>query len=81
MLTSKLAGAFVLMGVLTLTGCSLQSKVVKDNGMRYGYHVVTCTNMPDWADKVKEGLGQSKVCFRSANDILILPRDYDTSKL
>jgi len=77
----KFATVVLAVGILAMTGCGFQSKIVKNDGQRYGYHFSLCSNLPDIADKLKAGLGQSKACLRSANDILLLPKDYDTNNL
>lgn len=71
----------MILPLLLLMGCSLKAGTVKQDGAQYGYRVISCVNMPDIADKVKDGLGKSKVCFRSIANVLVVPDGYPEDKL
>ena len=66
---------------ILLVGCSVGSHSIKQDGMQYEYHAYSCAAVPEWAAKYKEDLKDKKVCFRAGAGVVILPADFDESKL
>ena len=67
--------------LVLLSGCSFSTNTLKQDGHQYEYHVKSCVRMPDIANKVQEGLGQSKVCLRAGVGVVIVPSDYPEDRL
>ena len=72
----SMKSSLVILGALTLTlaGCAVHMKTISEPGQNYGIEGGACVNMPDLADKVKEGLGKSKVCAEGHAHIHVQPK-------
>ena len=64
-------------GLILLSGCAFQGKAVMEPGQQYGYGFNACQPIPEIVNKVKEGLGDMKVCVVAEAGILVLPKDVE----
>ena len=64
--------------IVVLSGCtSVNGGLKYSEGQEYGYMANACQNLPEIASKIKEGLGDMKVCILAGAKVIIVPKDVE----